>query len=46
MPGTENESTSDETVMSEIKLFPNPAKDNLMITLSNINNLFIIYLMV
>ncbi|MCF8424524.1 MAG: lamin tail domain-containing protein [Bacteroidia bacterium] len=29
------ESTSDETIMSEIKLFPNPAKDNLMVTLSN-----------
>jgi hypothetical protein len=34
-----NESTSDETVMSEIKLFPNPAKDNLMITLSNIEEM-------
>ena len=30
-----NESTSEEAVMSEIKLFPNPAKDNLMVTLSN-----------
>jgi hypothetical protein len=29
------ESTSEEAVMSEIKLFPNPAKDNLMVTLSN-----------
>ena len=34
-----SESTSDEIVLSEIKLFPNPAKDNLQVSISNFDEM-------
>ena len=31
--------SSDETIMSEIKLFPNPAKENLQVSISNFDEM-------